>query len=88
MPPLRDVGRLGGGPPRGPRRAQVRLAVRGQGHADPGVWEVLAVGRGDGVVVVAEVTARAAGEPRLADGGPVWVTVEATGWPATGLVSV
>jgi hypothetical protein len=48
------------------------MAVRGQGHPDPGVWEVLAVGRGDGFVVLAEVTARAASELRLADGGPVW----------------
>jgi len=32
----------------------------------------LAVGRGDGFVVLAEVTARAASELRLADGGPVW----------------
>ena len=46
------------------------MAVRGQGHPDPGVWEVLAVGRGVGFVVVAEVTARAAGELCLADGGP------------------
>jgi hypothetical protein len=60
------------------------LAVRGQEHADPGVWEVFAVGRGAGFVVVAEVTARAASELRLADGGPVWATVEAPGWPATG----
>src|SRR5512132_3146321 len=45
---------------------------------------VFAVGRGAGFVVVAEVTARAAGELRLADGGPVWATVEALGWPATG----
>jgi hypothetical protein len=49
---------------------------------------VFAVGRGDGFVVLAEVTARAAGELCLADGGPVWVTVEATGWPATGLNSI
>src|SRR5512132_1523873 len=46
---------------------------------------VFAVGRGAGFVVVAEVTARAASELRLADGGPVWATVEALGWPATGL---
>ena len=52
------------------------MAVRGQGHAAPGVWEVLAVGRGAGFVVLAEVTARAL-ELRLADGGPVWATVEA-----------
>ena len=72
MPTLPDVGRLGGGPYAGPGRAQVRMAVRDQGHADPGVWQVLAVGRGAGFVVVAEVTARAASELRLADGGPVW----------------
>jgi molybdopterin-binding protein len=55
------------------------MAVRGQGHADPGVWEVFAVGRGAGFVVLAEVTARAAGELCLADGGPVWATVQAPG---------
>ena len=54
------------------------------GTRGPGAWEVLAVGRGAGFVVLAEVTARAL-ELRLADGGPVWATVEATGWPATGL---
>ena len=88
MPTLPDAGRLGGGPHARAEEGTVRMAVRGQGHADPGVWEVLAVGRGDGFVVLAEVTARAAGELRLADGGPVWVTVEATGWPATGLNSI
>ena len=36
----------------------------------------MAVGRGAGFVVLAEVTARAL-ELRLADGGPVWATVEA-----------
>jgi hypothetical protein len=46
---------------------------------------MLAVGRGAGFDVVAKVTARAASELRLADGGPVWATVEALGWPATGL---
>jgi hypothetical protein len=35
---------------------------------------VFEVGRGDGFVVLAEVTARAASELRLADGGPVWAT--------------
>ena len=42
---------------------------------------VFAVGRGAGFVVVAEVTARAAGELCLADGGPLWVTDEAPGSP-------
>src|SRR5512132_72241 len=55
-----------------------------RGGRGPGVWKVFAVGRGAGFVVVAEVTARAAGELRLADGGPVWATVDAPGWPATG----
>jgi hypothetical protein len=59
------------------------MAIRGQEHPDPGVGEVFAVGRGAGFVVVAEVTARAASEPRLADGGPGWATVEVTGGPAT-----
>jgi len=67
MPTLPDVGRLGGGPYAGPGRAQVRMAVRGEEDADPGVWEVFAVGRGDGFVVLAEVTPRAASELRLAD---------------------
>jgi hypothetical protein len=58
------------------------------GTRAPGVWEVLAVGRGAGFVVLAEVTVRAAGELCLADGGPVSVTVEAPGWPATGLNSI
>jgi hypothetical protein len=56
-----------------------------RGGRGPGVWEVFAVGRCAGFVVLAEVTARAASELRLADGGPVWATVEAPGWPATGL---
>jgi hypothetical protein len=34
---------------------------------------------------LAGVTAWAASELRLADGGPVWAIVEAPGWPATGL---
>jgi hypothetical protein len=85
MPILPDAGRLGGGPHAGPRRAQVRIGRTRRGTRGPGVWEVFAVGRGAGFVVLAEVTARAASELRLADGGPVWATVEAPGWPATGL---
>ena len=85
MPTLPDVGRLGGGPlcgaGEGPGQdGRTRRAGRG-----PGVWEVFAVGRCAGFVVLAEVTARAARELRLADGGPVWATVEAPGWPAIGL---
>ena len=73
------------GPNAGPGRAQVRIGRTRPGGRGPGVWEVFAVGRGAGFVVLAEVTARAAGELRLADGGPVWAIVEAPGWPATGL---
>lgn len=71
MPTLSDVGRLDGAPHAGPRRAQVRIGRTRRGRRGPGVWEVFAVGRGDGFVVLAEVTARAASELRLADGGPV-----------------
>jgi hypothetical protein len=85
MPTLPDAGRLGGGPHAGPRRAQARIGRTRRGTRGPGVCEVFAVGRGAGFVVLAEVTARAASELRLADGGPVWATVEAPGWPATGL---
>ena len=73
------------GPYAGPGRAPVRIGRTRRGGRGPGVWEVFAVGRGAGFVVLAEVTARAARELRLADGGPVWATVEAPGWPAPGL---
>jgi hypothetical protein len=72
------------GPYAGPGRAPVGLGRTRPGTRGPGVWEVFAVGRGAGFVVVAEVTARAASELGLADGGPVLATVEAPGWPATG----
>ena len=78
MPTLSDVGRLDGAPHAGPRRAQVRIGRTRRGRRGPGVWEVFAVGRGAGFVVLAEVTARAASELRLADGGPVRGGVEAT----------
>jgi hypothetical protein len=86
MPTLPDVGRLGGGPYAGPGRAQVRMAVRGEEDADPGVWEVFAVGRGDGFVVRGLGRGHSEGGQRAAPGrrGPVWATVEAPGWPATG----
>lgn len=71
-----------------PMRAEAGTGQDGRtrrGGRGPGVCEVFAVGRGAGFVVLAEVTARAASELRLADGGPVRATVEAPGWPATGL---
>ena len=57
MPTLPDAGRLGGGPHAGPRRAQVRIGRTRPGTRGPGGWEVFAVGRGAGFVVLAEVTA-------------------------------
>jgi hypothetical protein len=85
MPTLPDAGRLGGGPHagRGGHRSGWPYAAR---DTRPRVSaRVFAVGRGAGFVVLAEVTARTASELRLADGGPVRATVEAPGWPATGL---
>jgi hypothetical protein len=87
IPTLPDVGRLGGGPPREGQGTGQDGRTR-PGTRGPGVWEVFAVGRGAGFVVLAEVTPRAASELRLAAGGPVWATRPGPGWPATGLNSI
>jgi len=88
MPTLPDVGRLGGGPLCGAGEGTGQDGRTRRGGRGPGVWEVFAVGRGAGFVVLAEVTPRAASELRLAAGGPVWATRPGPGWPATGLNSI